>query len=144
MVATTEAGTWVVPSGYALWMPANMVHDVAMHGAVAMRTAYVDVSGRPALSGTCRVISVSPLLEAALVALSTESHLYDRMGRGGHLAALVLDEIARAPATAFALPVSAVSTRGTGRGYSGREDFWFIVAVRSEDEAEIRAGEATG
>src|SRR4051794_6813673 len=38
----------------------------------------------------------------------------------------------------------AVSARETVRGYSGREDFWFIVAIRSEDEAEIRAGETAG
>src|SRR5215207_8112558 len=38
----------------------------------------------------------------------------------------------------------AVRARETDRGYSGREDFWFIVAVRSEDEAEIRAGETAG
>src|SRR3954468_5910966 len=40
--------------------------------------------------------------------------------------------------------VYAVSARETDRGYSGREDFWFIVAIRSEDEAEIRAGETAG
>jgi len=38
----------------------------------------------------------------------------------------------------------AVSARETDRGYSGREDLWFIVAIRSEDEAEIRAGETAG
>src|SRR5215217_5381688 len=29
-------------------------------------------------------------------------------------------------------------------GFARTEDFWFIVAVRSEDEADIRAGEAAG
>jgi transposase-like protein len=28
-------------------------------------------------------------------------------------------------------------------GFSRREDFWIIVAARSEDETEIRTGEAT-
>ena len=28
--------------------------------------------------------------------------------------------------------------------FSSREDFWIIVAARSEDETEIRAGETTG
>ena len=32
----------------------------------------------------------------------------------------------------------AVSARETDRGYSGREDFWFIVAIRSEVEADIQ------
>ena len=35
-----------------------------------------------------------------------------------------------------------VSTHETNRGTSRREDFWFIVAARSEDEAEIRAAPA--
>jgi hypothetical protein len=33
-----------------------------------------------------------------------------------------------------------VSTLETNFGSSRREDFWFIVAIRSADEAEIRAG----
>jgi hypothetical protein len=49
-------------------------------------------------------VSASPVLEAALVVLSAEPAAYDESGRAGHLTALILDEIARAPATAFALP----------------------------------------
>ena len=35
-----------------------------------------------------------------------------------------------------------VSTPETNRGSSRREDFWFIVAARSEDETEIRPDKA--
>jgi formamidopyrimidine-DNA glycosylase len=38
----------------------------------------------------------------------------------------------------------AVSAFETDWGTSRREDFWFIVAVRSEDEAEIRTGQSAG
>jgi hypothetical protein len=38
------------------------------------------------------------------------------------------------------LQLFPVIAHETNRGTSGREDFWFIVAARSEDEAEIRAG----
>src|SRR5450755_904836 len=38
------------------------------------------------------------------------------------------------------LQVFPVSTLETNCGSSRREDFWFIVAARSEDETEIRAG----
>ena len=107
MVVSAETGSWVVPPGYALWIPARLVHDVAMHGQVAMRTAYVRTDAVPDAAAS-RVIAVSPLLRAALVALAEEEPLlYDERGRGGHLAAIVLDEIARAPATPFALPVPA-------------------------------------
>lgn len=107
MVATTAVGTWVVPPGYALWVPPGVVHDVAMHGAVSMRTAYVLLEETADLPSGCRVIDVLPLLDAALVALCAEPPAYDEKGRGGHLAAIILDEIARAPATPFALPVPA-------------------------------------
>lgn len=105
MVANAESGTWVVPSGYALWMPSMIVHDVAMRGPVAMRTVYIDKKAASALPATCHVLKVSQLLEAALVAMCSEPKLYDQGGRGGHLAALVLDEIDRTPLTPFALAV---------------------------------------
>lgn len=107
MVATAESGSWVVPCDHALWIPAGLTHDVAMHGAVALRTAYVRVEAAPALPPACRVIAVSPLLRAALAALAEEPAAYDLGGRGGHLAALILDEIARAAPTPFALSVPA-------------------------------------
>lgn len=107
MVATTDRGNWVVPSGFALWVAPGVAHDVAMRGSVAMRTAYIRSRDLPALLEDCRVIEVSPLLEAALVSLAAEPPAYDEAGRGGHLAALVLDEIVRAPATPFAAPVPA-------------------------------------
>jgi hypothetical protein len=41
-------------------------------------------------------------------------------------------------------PVFGVSTIETDQRFSGREDFWVIVAAGSEDETEIRAGKAAG
>jgi hypothetical protein len=40
--------------------------------------------------------------------------------------------------TSFPRMVSGVSTIETDQRFSGREDFWIIVAARSEDETEIR------
>jgi hypothetical protein len=125
MVATTENGTWVVPAGHALLIPPGVVHDVAMHGAVAMRTAYLTVTALAGPLSVCRVLRVSALLDAALVALSDEPVLYDPAGRGGHLAALVLDELTRAPDTPFALPLPRSSPCGddtTGAGRPGVQD----------------------
>ena len=105
MVATTDAGTWVVPPSYALWVPPGVHHDVAMHGSVSMRTVYVRVAEAASLPANLRVIAVSPLLQTCLVALSSERPAYDEHGRGAHLAALILDEVVRAPTTPFALPL---------------------------------------
>ncbi|MGY3134077.1 hypothetical protein ACVWZM_004759 [Bradyrhizobium sp. USDA 4501] len=40
--------------------------------------------------------------------------------------------------------VFAVRACETNRGILRREDFWFIVAARSEDETEIRTGQSVG
>ena len=105
MMASAEDGTWVVPEGHALWIPPRLPHAVATHGAVAMCSAYLDPGAVAGFPESCRVIAVSSLLAAALTALAEEPVLYEQGGRGGHLAALVLDEIGRAPATPLTLPL---------------------------------------
>jgi AraC-like DNA-binding protein len=100
-----EDGTWVLPAHYALWIPPGLAHEVTMHGEVSMCSAYVAPEAVSVLPAGCRVLDVSPLLEAALLALAEEPVLYDAGGRGGHLAALILDEIARAPETPLTLPL---------------------------------------
>jgi len=102
-------GTWVLPAEHALFIPPCLDHDVTMHGLVAMCSAYIAPEALAAplfgpISG-CRVLEVSGLLAAALTALAEEPVLYDEAGRGGHLAALILDEIARAPETPLTLPL---------------------------------------
>jgi AraC-like DNA-binding protein len=106
MVVDAEDGTWAVPSGHALLIAPELVHKVAWHGCVSTCTAYIE----PAAFGTsvpetCRIIRLSPLLDVSLRALAAEPPLYDLDGRGAHLEALMLDEIARAPETMFALPL---------------------------------------
>lgn len=105
MTANTASGTWLVPRGHALWMPANLKHDVSMHGDVSMRTAYVREAEAARLSAGCRVLKVGILLEGALIELAHEVRRSRRTERTNHLIWLVLDEIHRAPSTAFVLPL---------------------------------------
>ncbi len=105
MSAAAEDGTWVVPEGHALWIPPGLPHAMVTHGPVALCTAYLDPAAVDAFPTICRVIAVSALLASALTALAEEPVLYDEARRGGHLAALVLDEIGRAPETPLTLPL---------------------------------------
>jgi hypothetical protein len=105
MVATTERGAWYVPRGHALWIPPGLDHDIGMRGAVAMRSAYVEPAAAAALPGHCKVIITSALLAVAIEALAVEPADYDEAGRGGHLAALIVDEMARAKDAELALPM---------------------------------------
>ncbi|MFC3694465.1 AraC family transcriptional regulator [Chenggangzhangella methanolivorans] len=107
MTAAAAHGAWVVPEGHALLIPPGVEHEVAMHGPVAMRSAYLAADVVPEWPARCRVLKVSALLEASLAALAEEPVVYDEGARGGHLAALILDEIARAPETSYVAPMPA-------------------------------------
>lgn len=105
MIATTEFGAWYVPTGHALWIPPGLDHDVAMRGAVTMRSAYVEGAAAARLPSRCKVIVTSDLLAASIEALAREPLDYDEAGRGGHLAVLIVDEVARADGASLALPM---------------------------------------
>jgi hypothetical protein len=104
MVATTEAGAWYVPAGYALWIPPGIEHDVGMRGSVHMTSAYVAPVACPQLP-SLKVLVMSALLLTAIEALAAEPLLYDEDGRGGHLAALIVDEIGNARDAEMTLPM---------------------------------------
>jgi AraC-like DNA-binding protein len=106
MLAQTDAGAWAVPASHALLIPPGLHHDIAMHGQVRMLTAYIAPAGwRKIAPAECRVVHVSRLLDAALEAICEEPLLYG--ARGARLAAVILDEVARADIADLALPLPA-------------------------------------
>lgn len=103
-VATRAAG-FVVPPGRALWVPAGLPHRVSMQDGVAMRALFLR---RDAAEGSgpaeTAVIAVEPLLRELILAACAEPLEWDPAGRGGHVAALILDEIARARPLPLGVP----------------------------------------
>lgn len=106
LVLHTEAGTWTAPAGHAILVPRLVPHELAAYGCTEMRAAFLteDALG-PLRSDEVRVLQVSPLLDITLRALMNEPALYDLDGRGGHLEALIVDELRKAPETLIALPM---------------------------------------
>lgn len=105
VVATTAAGTWFVPRGHALWIPSGLTHDISMHSEVQMLAAYIGSAEAVGLPAHAQVMKVGELLAAVLEELADETRVRSGTERTEHLSRLVLDEIARAPATAFVLPL---------------------------------------
>jgi AraC-like DNA-binding protein/mannose-6-phosphate isomerase-like protein (cupin superfamily) len=104
MRIATDAAAFVVPPGHALWMPQGEPHRVGIEGAVAMRALFLRADAAAAGPGATTVLAVSPLLRELILAACAEPMEWDEAGRGGHLAALILDEIARAPGLPFGVP----------------------------------------
>ena len=104
MRIATEAVSFVVPPGHALWMPEGEPHQVGIEGEVAMRALFLRADAAQAGPGAVTVLAVSALLRELILAACAEPLEWDEAGRGGHLAALILDEIARAPSLPFGVP----------------------------------------
>lgn len=103
MRVATDGARFTIPPGRALWLPAGERHDVRQEGIVRMRALFLRADAalaepRPA------VLGVGPLLHALVVAACAEPLEWDEAGRGGHLAALILDELRRAPRLPLAVP----------------------------------------
>ena len=105
MRVETEAGCWVVPPVRGVWIPANIEHRVIMLGTVEMRTLYIRPDAAPDLPESCCLLEVSPLLRALILALVDEPLAYDRAGRAGQIAALVLSELRFLKIPALHLPM---------------------------------------
>ena len=104
MRIATDAASFVVPPGRALWVPAGLPHAVSMQGQVAMRALFVRGDAARAGPADTTVLVVSPLLRELILAACAEPLEWDEAGRGGHLAALILDEIARAATLPLGVP----------------------------------------
>jgi len=93
MTITTPHGSWVVPPNRALWIPAEVDHEIVMAGRVAMRTLYVDPAAASGLPDTCRVTAVSGLLRELILRAVEMPLLYDEHGADARIAALIFDEL---------------------------------------------------
>lgn len=114
VAVTTPDGAWLAPSERAVWIPAETPHSVRMIGTVSTRSVYIEHDIAEPLGEVCRVVAVSPLLRALLVAAVDIPHEYDLDGRDGMLMSLLVAEVGRAATIPLALPLPtdpALATR---------------------------------
>ncbi|WP_282606638.1 helix-turn-helix domain-containing protein [Pelagibius sp. Alg239-R121] len=103
MRVKTADGSWVLPPGRALWVPAGCFHEIYCRDAVSMRTVYLKQVGgagkNPSTTGndhagvalpeSCAVWRVSPLMREIIIRMGSDR---DRR-QDQHLLALLLSEI---------------------------------------------------
>lgn len=105
MQVRTDAAAWSVPPDRALYLPGGVMHRVDMRGPVEMRTLYIAPGAATGLPRVVAVFAASELLRALVLALLDEPLAFEAGSRGERIAALLLDEIARAEPLALSLPM---------------------------------------
>jgi len=105
MIVRAAPGSWVVPPGRAVWVPAGIAHEIRTVGTVAMRTVFVEPGTRPGLADECRVLQISPLLRELILRAVALPLDYPLGGREERTMELLLDEIEAAPALSLHVPM---------------------------------------
>lgn len=96
MSVKTRELSFVIPPQRALWLPAQVEHEVACRGSVSLRTLYLAEDFKVLELG-CRVFEVSDFLKALLLETADFAPNYDLSGREGQIIDLLVQEIKRMP-----------------------------------------------
>ncbi len=105
MTVRAADGAWVVPPGFAVWVPAGVVHEVKAASAVAMRTLYLRRDSGVRIGPQCQVVGVPALvreLTARVVALPPD---YPDQGPETRLVGVLADELSVLPPAPLDLPM---------------------------------------
>lgn len=109
----TSEGSWMVPAGHGLLIPAGAEHHVRMMGDVALQTLDIDRCLAAGLGEKCFVIAVSPLLQSLIEAASDRGPDSEFNARGGNCrASFARGSVSPTPA-AFATAALRSSALGT-------------------------------
>ncbi len=103
MTVAVEDGSWVVPPQRAVWVPQGVIHELTMHGAVALRTLYLAPEAAPPLPRPA-VLTVTPLLREIILRLMELSPPIAPESPAGRLVQVLLDEVRALPAAPLHLP----------------------------------------
>lgn len=105
MFVRTPGHAWMVPPSRALWIPADTEHAIDAHGALHMRTLYLNAASAALLPQTCAVLDVTALLRELIIRMTsppddrTDAHAVDLIAR------LAISEMSRLPSCALELPL---------------------------------------
>lgn len=123
LMVWTERGSWVVPSSWAVWVPAGVRHRIRAAAPSAFRTIYVAPGCFPGMPDACAAITVSPLMRELILRVVALGMLDGRDAVEAAAAILLIDEIRTSPVPPFGLPEPATdATRQVvERLFAGRD-----------------------
>lgn len=105
MIVRSASGSWIVPTGRAVWVPGGVRHEIEIASDVQMRTVYAAPDARDALPDSCRVILVSALLRELIVTAVGIRPAAGYSERERRVLELTLDEICMAAPLLLHVPM---------------------------------------
>ena len=107
MSVRTERGTWLVPPGFAVWVPAAMEHQVIAVTALRMATLYVLHEAKITPLQDCTVVSVPTLARELILRAVALPDRYPDGGPESRLIGVLRDELMALTPAPLHLPLPA-------------------------------------
>lgn len=107
LTVRTARGSFIAPPQRAVWVPADVPHEVTSSTRAEMRSLYIDAAALPAGFETpdqCCVLVVDSLARELVLAAAALPPDYEEAGPAGRLVGVLLDRLAALPRVAFDLP----------------------------------------
>ncbi|MFJ4142321.1 AraC family transcriptional regulator [Pseudomonas sp. NPDC089734] len=101
----TPGESFVAPPQRAVWIPAEMDHEVLSFAHTEMRSLYLDASLFGSANDHCRVIEITPLTHELIKQFCTLDTEYDEQGAEGRLARVLTDQLRMAREVSMSLPL---------------------------------------
>lgn len=132
LMVWTGSGSWVVPSSWAVWVPAGVRHRIRAARAAMFRTVYVAPDCFGGLPDACTALTVSPLLRELVLRTVALGMLDSREPVEAATAVVLLDAIRAAPVPPFGLPEprSEATRRAVERLFAGGGDTGIAALAR--------------
>lgn len=102
----TPMGHYIAPPQFAIWLPAEIDHQVVSASATAMRSLYIAMHALPDKKWQQpRVCEISPLVRELIMTFSHSPADYNEASATGRLVQVLLDQLQALPAASLRLPL---------------------------------------
>ena len=100
-----EQGMWIVPPGYAVWIPGNTMHSNRVMARARLCFLFLEMGEVP-MPNHCCTLQVSSLVRALVLSLAQRGLSRGERSRSDRLVAVLRDELPELPVAPLQLPSS--------------------------------------
>ena len=96
VTVTVDAATWIVPAGWAVWLPSEVWHEISSDAPLRLYSVYLEPGDAEGLPEETCLVTVPDLLVHLIEHAITLPELYERE-QDDRLMAVLLDQIVALP-----------------------------------------------
>ncbi|MBT6147887.1 MAG: helix-turn-helix transcriptional regulator [Gemmatimonadetes bacterium] len=102
---TTPRATWVVPAGWAIWIPSMVDHTISSAEQLSLFSIYLDPEDTGDLPHHACIVTIPQLLEKMILHANTIPELYEVKGPDARFMQVLVDQIVELPPAPIAVVV---------------------------------------